>query len=173
MYTLIGFAIIGACFGLWSTRKYPRNIHDLGLYFGGFIGLAFGGLVAMMLTEVGMHRVYEVSEPSNLLPIRLSDSLNGSYLLASRHIGERTDYVYNQETPEGGYQPERVNDGAFDVTVFEVDGLQGGTLTVIECHRVRNQAWTDKFTLWNIAPCGQKYEFRIPKGSLVQQLTIQ
>lgn len=173
MYTILIFAVLGIGADLWYTRK-DKKVSKIGSAFSGVVlGGMVGFFAAMIISMFGTHQIYRVSSETQLLSLRSSDSLSGSFLFASGKIGENVDYVYYKATADGGYRPERMNAESDNITVYEVDGLEGGTLRAIQCLNLRNYEWSKNFVLWTTSTCGLKYEFRIPKGSLVQQFSIQ
>jgi hypothetical protein len=153
---------------VWDNGKFGR----IGWAF--FAATIAGGLTLIFVALFSMrfvHNSYYDPVEVKLVAMRSLDSVHGDFVFATGQIDGELDYLYYEVTPDGGYQANRVKATRSNVVIYE-DMSQGGRLVIRQCHGTPPDTfWGRNFLVGNNV-CLTRYEFHIPKGSLVQQFKL-
>lgn len=178
MVTVLGLAVIGAVTGFLLARRSAKPGFDTIMFvFFGLVFGAIGGVIVAFIVDVttivAVQKEWVVTSQVNLAAMRTEDTLEGAFFLASGSIDEEHYYRYYAETSDGGYVFRRLEAEREDVIVYE-DREEGGVLIIKELLPVEKYGWLKWFFL---APypgaLDRRYEFHIPKGSLIQEFRLE
>ncbi|MBM3261279.1 hypothetical protein FJY93_02570 [Candidatus Kaiserbacteria bacterium] len=161
------FALIGFGLGWYSARHIGEMMQSL---LGGLFGALVGTLVGLITAGVvgaTFPTHWVESETVPLASLRSTDGLSGSFVLGSGIIGTTSYYFYYEKTPDGGYQPGKV-EATNRVTIYEQAGRNVGELKVFKL------AFVHPSVKWfGIVPNEYSYQFFIPEGSLQKKYIVQ
>lgn len=133
----------------------------LGLF--SFIVLVIGSFIAFVLGAC-FPKYWKLVGTETLVSLRNQTGVSGSFFLGTGTVDSEDYYYYYVGSAEKGYQPSKIEvDG--NVTIFEEERADG------ELKTFSHEFTSDIFSLFGIS-IGKRYEFRIPKGSLVQNFEL-
>lgn len=171
MWSLIILFVFGMIVGLFIMHK--KILNSWTTRFVIVIAAVFFALIGSgILTEiVSTEAKFSQIETVELASMRSTDSISGSFLIASGGINTEIEYIYYEILSDGSYRPRRINAERNYVVVFE-DMQQSGKLIVNSCTYEPKEDWPKHFILGK-RMCKTRYEFHIPEGSLVQEFRIE
>lgn len=103
---------------------------------------------------------------TTLLSMRTSESITGSFFLGCGTIDSNLYYIYWTHD-EIGIQPHRLGAYSSNVFVIEEDRFDG-FLIYKELQPVHQSMWNLSFSDYQ-----NRYEFHIPKGSLIREFILK
>jgi hypothetical protein len=142
----------------------------LDYFFGGFILAVFGavafvfGLLFASIIGLFVKKQWRKTAEAELVNLRSSDGVSGNFFLGTGSIGTQQYYFFYQKVGDG-CRPGKVevND---NVTVYE-EKRHNGQLKVYTLG-FSNDAWRWFAFCWP----SERYEFRIPEGSLKKNFVL-
>lgn len=102
----------------------------------------------------------------------LSGSLQGSFLYVSGSLDTQLKYTYYQVGVDGAVQAKQIAATNDNVYVYQDMPEGQGRLDILECTYTVPNDWIRRYVAQDYS-CGSAYKFHIPKGTLVQQFSIQ
>ena len=142
--------------------------------FATLMAVFVASLISICTREYTTVPKYDMVSSSRLAAMHSSDSQAGSFLFATGYFGEEQLYHYYIVTPDEGYIYKSVRAEGENVIVFEDETNQDKIrLEVSKCRMVSINNFS-KYLL-NFLPelCPDRYEFHIPKGSLIQEFKLK
>lgn len=165
-----GVAFIFLAFGdFYGGYHTPRNFMDycvatmLFLLFAlvaTLIGTGLGFLIGLLFPKKRVH-LWD----TELVSLRDSDGLHGSFFLGTGSIGSTEYYFYYKKVGEG-FKPGKIEVDN-NVTVFEKK-RNDGLLKVYETRLANGLLW-----IFGLTSSERSFEIMIPEGSLKQNFVIQ
>ena len=175
MNTAILMAVIGFVFAITLVITFKGKIGAFlaASIFGPLDGFVIGMVIALAIGSIMLPTKTVVYGPGTLVAMRSSDGFSGTFIWGSGSIGSSSTYNFMQ----------RMDDGSLKPGFIYVDE----TVRVIEDPELKDVGYwrttmteADRSSPWSAWSLGQnsmskvvRQEFRVPKGTVVQEFKIK
>ena len=171
--TIVLFAVMGYKCTDGDAKKARMNAGVnaiISVFMGGLVywclGLTIGGMICMS-DNVG-EKHYFVGDTRNIVSIRTSDQIEGSFFIGSGYIGSTEYYVAFGERDDGGV--ERVRYRAARAAIYETDDRDPCVETV-RLKMTYEDSWFKRKPFVR-GTCSDTYRIYVPKGTIVAQFKL-
>jgi len=180
MYTVFTFALIGVFIGVGFWHKYGKNDHAkrtvlrllVGIGVGGGLNALVGLVVAAILTAQ-LPRRDVIYGPANLVAMRSTDGLSGTFVWGAGSIGGSVRYNFMMVSDDGSMVPGSVSADSLAHITEDKAMVGRGTWTTIKSepdYSVPLSKWALK---GNEYAKIVRHDFRVPVGTVVQQFNVK
>lgn len=161
MITLFGFIILGIVIGAIIGYNETKDFIDRGAggIVGGAVGWIIGAAIALMISTPSVS-FQEVRQLESLQDG--SSGSHGSFFLGIGSIDNKMQYVYYYR--DGEYYQM----GQLDYTQAKIKYVNAAPVLRITWHKHINTNWG----LGSGVKMGTQYVFEVPKGTIVQNYTL-
>lgn len=161
-------AMILASFDKQSTQRYVIGA-IIGFFLGGFVGWLTA--VFFVANDLPM-REEVVYGPIKLAAMHSSDGLSGSFVWGSGSFNNRTYYNFLKIMEDGSMVPDSVP-ATGRVHLIEDQSLKDSGFYTIKMRVVDRTSPLFNWALQtSFRADSERYEFRVPVGTIVQKFTI-
>ena len=172
MYTLLLLGAIGLVIGIIIASRIDGGEK----FWGAVIGTVIGGVVGLFAAGIAgsfVPRVDVVYGPANLVAMRSSDGVSGTFIWGSGTIRQGTSYNFMMKLSDGSMTPGSVPANSL-VRIIEDESLKGtGTWTTT----IREADTKSPFYKWTLFTSDGnetvRQEFRVPVGTVVQTFKVE
>ncbi len=172
MYTFFLLSAIGLVIGIIIASRMEGGV-KLG---GAGAGAIIGAVVGFILAAIGgafVPRIEVVYGPANLVAMRSSDGVSGTFIWGSGTIRQGTSYNFMQKLSDGSMTPGSVPANSL-VRIIEDESLKGTGTWTTTADEADKKSPLYNWTLFSSD--SDKYvrqTFRVPVGTVVQTFKVE
>lgn len=175
MYTLFLLPSLGAILGIFYHLKGKNRTVSKSSFFtieASCVGLLIAFVLAILFNQaVPVHDV--MSEPVTLVSMPNQSGNSGSFIFGSGSVKSGINYHFLTKKSDGSLVPDSVP-GSDLVYIIEDAKLSGVAYWQTTTRQADRSHWLFKWTIFHRDDAHIiRQEFRVPVGSIIQQLKIQ
>lgn len=176
-------------FGTWQPAPPTKVLEYVFVFFKliwgaiwrllvlAIVGLVLGYFVAHVRGKIDkIPQADQVSKELRLVALRNSSALGGQFFLGSGRFREEDYYEFFYEY-DSGFVKDRINASRNLVVVYEED-RPDGVLQFFTCKETTptpkiTSFWSERIAIQGSCKRFHRYEFHIPRGSIVRNMKLE